>query len=239
MGDIGDNQRVRGSVRVHRLVPAPSGGVVAAETFDLDYPDGPHDAEALLVHPRTGRVLVVTKRPIVGGVVYRAPKDLQPGKMHRLEKVADVPGFITDGAFFPDGRHVVLRTYGDAAVYTYPDFEQVGAFDLPAQEQGEGVAVGKDGRLYLTSEEVPSDVLVMDVPAKVTAAMQGDLGTVTAGRDENGPASSGDDTRRDGADEPDQPGLGRPAGYVLVAVVGSAVAALLVRASRRRSRRRP
>ncbi len=172
VGDIGDNQRVRGSIRVFRMVPSPSGGVVPADTFDLDYPDGPHDAETLLVHPRTGRLLVVSKRPIVGGEVYQAPRDLEPGRMHRLTQVASVPGFVTDGAFFPDGRHVVLRTYGDAAVYTYPGFDMVGAFELPAQEQGEGIAVGKDGRLYLSSEEVPSPILAMDVPAKVAAAME-------------------------------------------------------------------
>lgn len=240
VGDIGDNQRVRGSIRVHRFVRPPSGGARDARHYDLSYPDGPHDAEALLVHPRTERVLVVTKRPLIGGVVFRAPRRLRDGGMHRLERVAAVPGFITDGAFFPDGRHVVLRTYGTAAVYTYPAFGPVGeAFELPLQDQGEGIAVGADGRLYLSSEEVPSEILAMELPDQVAAAMSPPAAEPddTVAEDDPAPEAAGS-ADGDGADEPDRPGPGRPRGYVLAAVVGTALVALLVKASRRRSRRR-
>ena len=139
--------------------------------------------------------------------------------------------------FFPDGRHVVLRTYGDAAVYTYPGFKMVGAFELPAQEQGEGIAVGKDGRLYLSSEEVPSPILAMDVPAKVAAAMERGAQPTAGAQDEKSPAPARDEAGKDGADEQDGPGPGRLADYALAAVLGAAGVALLVRASRRRSRR--
>lgn len=240
VGDIGDNQRVRGSVRVHRFVRPASGGAEDQRSYDLSYPDGPHDAEALLVHPFTERVLVVTKRPLVGGVVFRAPRRLRDGGMHRLERVAAVPGFITDGAFFPDGRHVVLRTYGTAAVYTYPGFRPVDeAFELPLQDQGEGVAVGEDGRLHLSSEEVPSEILAMDLPRSVASAMADTApeGGADAPNDDPAPEVAGA-ADGDGAEDVNEPGLGRPRGYVLAAVVGTGLVALLVRASRRRSRRR-
>lgn len=222
VGDTGDNRRARGSVRVHRLVPPPGGGTVTAETYDLAYPDGPHDAETLLVHPRTERVLVVTKRPFLGGVVYQAPEELRAGELHQLEQVGAVSGFITDGTFLPDGRHVLVRTSGGAAVYTYPGFEKVAEFELPVQDQGEGVAIGDDGRIYLSSEGELSDVLVMDLPPLESAAEEPEP------ENDAGPAP----------DEGNGAGLGRPRGYVLAAVLGSAVVALLVRASRRRSRRR-
>jgi hypothetical protein len=234
VGDIGDNRRSRGSIRVHHLEPSPSGGTVDASTFDLVYPDGSHDAETLLVHPRTEELLVVTKRPFIGGVVYRAPSPLREGGLHQLEQVGSVSGMITDGAFLPDGRHVVVRTMGGAAVYTYPGFDKVAEFRLPVQEQGEGIAVGDDGRVYLSSEGELSDVLVLDLPP---------LEEVDDAADEVDepaapvPKGAGDDTGP-APDEGNGAGLGRPPGYVLAAVLGSAVVGLLVRASRRRGRRR-
>ncbi len=228
VADTGDNRRARGSVRVHRLVPPPGGGTVAAETYDLAYPDGPHDAETLLVHPRTERVLVVTKRPFLGGVVYQAPEELRAGELHQLEPVGAVSGFITDGTFLPDGRHVLVRTSGGAAVYTYPGFEKVAEFELPVQDQGEGVAIGDDGRVYLSSEGELSDVLVMDLPPLGSPGEAADPAAEPEPENDAGPAP----------DEGNGAGLGRPRGYVIAAVLGSAVVGLLVRASRRRSRRR-
>jgi hypothetical protein len=230
VGDIGDNSRVRGSVTVHRLVPRD--GTVDAASFDLTYPDGPHDAETLLVHPRTGRLLVVTKRPLVGGAVYRAPARLSEGDVHRLDRVGSVPGMITDGTFLAGGRRVLLRTYGTAALYTYPGFEQLADVELPEQEQGEGIAVGRDGTAYLTTEGAGSDVLAMTLPA------------VAAGRDDPDPADrrNGDGEGADAAvqedDVADRTGLGRPRGYLLAGLLGAGVLALVLRASRRRGRRR-
>lgn len=231
VGDIGDNRRARDSVTLHRFRPVPGGGSVRAATFGLRYPDGPHDAETLLVHPRTGRVLVVSKRPVVGGVVYRAPSRLDAGVVHRLTAVARVPGLVTDGAFLPDGRHVVLRTYGSAAVYTYPGFEPVAAFDLPAQRQGEAIAIGSDGRVYLSTEGPLSDVLAMDLP---------DLADRRADPD----TDPGPDPRPD-TDDSASPSTDRyvDAAGAAPAAVGTAVAGLVLlglvlRAARRRGRRR-
>jgi hypothetical protein len=221
VGDIGDNLRSRGSIRIHRLVPADGGGRVDSTTYDLAYPDGPHDAETLLVHPRTERVLVVTKSFGRGGQAHRAPRRLEPGRIHRLEPIAAVPGMITDGTFLPDGKRVLLRTYGAATVYSYPDFEVLQELELPPQEQGEAVAVGDDGRVYLTSEGALSDVLVLDLPAAEEPAEAEAEDDAEAEEDTGGEAAPG-----------------RPRGYALAAVAGAALVALLVRASRRRGRRR-
>lgn len=236
VGDIGDNRRSRGSVRVHRLVPSPAGGTVEARTFDLVYPDGAHDAETLLVHPRTEELLVVTKRPFIGGVVYRVPAPLREGRLHQLEQVGAVSGMVTDGAFLPDGRHLVVRTLGAAAVYTYPGFDKVAELVLPVQDQGEGIAVGDDGRIYLSSEGELSDVLVMDLPPLEPAVSPEPEADPAAG--ENDVRDAAEDDAGPAPDEGNGAGPGRPPGYVLAAVLGSAVVGLLVRASRRRSRRR-
>ncbi len=64
VGDIGDNAETRAGVAFFHLdSPASWEGEqsVSATRYEATYPDGAHNAEALLVHPDTGEVLVVTK----------------------------------------------------------------------------------------------------------------------------------------------------------------------------------
>jgi hypothetical protein len=165
VGDIGDNQRRRDDVTVYRVDPRD--GEHPGTAHRLTYPDGAHDAETLLVHPRTGRVFVVSKSPF-GGTVYAAPRTLSGAGTDRLRPFARVPGLVTDGTFFPDGKRVLLRTYGTASVYTFPDFALVGTVRLPSQPQGEGISVSPQGRVLVSSEGPRADVLEVSLPAALT-----------------------------------------------------------------------
>jgi LPXTG-motif cell wall-anchored protein len=135
------------------------------------YPDRAHDAETLLADPKTGQLFVASK-DIFGGTLYAAPQQLSTDHPNRLTAVGGAPSVATDGAFFPDGRHYVVRGYTRAVIYTYPGHESVGSFRLPDQQQGEGISVGSDGALYLSTEGQFSEVLRMPVPPDVAAAMQ-------------------------------------------------------------------
>lgn len=168
VGDIGDNRRNRDEVSVYRV--RPDGGEQPAQRYRLTYPDGPHDAETLLVHPRSERVFVVTKS-VFGGRVYAAPPVLRAGSANRLAPFADVRGLVTDGSFYPDGRHVVLRTYGRATVHTFPGFRGRGTVRLPPQPQGEGIAVSSTGRVLVSSEGVRAEVLEVRLPDALTAPL--------------------------------------------------------------------
>lgn len=183
LGDIGDNNALRDNgLLVHRVAEPVVGdrAQVTTETpasFRLRYPDGPGDAEALLVHPRTGRLYLVTK-PLAGPAqVYAAPAVLDPAGPNLLERVGEVrpqrtgtpggPGIgsfaqllVTAGDIAPDGSRVALRTYTD--VYEWPVVgDDVAAAlrgeptvtPLPATRQGEGLAYSADGRSILTSTE--------------------------------------------------------------------------------------
>jgi outer membrane protein assembly factor BamB len=162
VGDIGDNRAVRDSVQVLRM-PVRDGSV-EPEVFDLTYPDGPQDAETLMVDPTDGTAYVGSKG-LFGGTLYRAPLDASaPGVM---EPVGAILGLATDGAFFPDGRHVIVRDYGRARIYAFPDLTVVATIDLPEQEQGEGIAVAEDGRVYVSSEGTNAPVLRVPLPAAV------------------------------------------------------------------------
>jgi hypothetical protein len=172
VGDVGDNTGERDIVTV-TSVPVgrgePSGPV---QTYRLSYPGGGTDAETLLAHPRTGRLYVVTKG-VLGGEVLAAPRDLDADTVNRMRPVGRVLALATDGAFLPDGRHVVLRDYTRAVVYTFPALEQVADVRLPRQRQGEAIAVDDDGRLLVSSEGLHAPVHAVDLPPQAVPAVAG------------------------------------------------------------------
>ena len=83
VGDIGDNNGVWPEVAVYRVAePAElRDATVPAARYRLRYADGPHDAEALLVDPRSNRLYVATKE-VAGGGLYRAPARLRSGQVN-------------------------------------------------------------------------------------------------------------------------------------------------------------
>jgi hypothetical protein len=127
------------------------------------YPDGPHDAEALAVHPRTGRVYVVTKGRSGGGV-YALPERPTRTGVNRLERVASAPAMVTDAVFLPDGSGLVVRTYTHAVLLDADRFLQVASDVMPLQPQGETVALAPGNRGLLVGSEGRGS-LVQRVPA--------------------------------------------------------------------------
>jgi hypothetical protein len=171
IGDIGDNNAVRTQYGVFRAVEPdelPDGGKasdIAYEQFPFVYPDGPHNAETLLVHPATGRVFVVTKVGGAPSTVYELPLPLQPNVVATLVKIGPVSvpasaGLVTSGAFHPCSPRLLLRTYGALFEMTSTDGSPESLFaahpvQVPAatEPQGEGVTYGSDGRSYYTAGE--------------------------------------------------------------------------------------
>lgn len=192
VGDIGDNGAARSSVRVMRVPIGRGSRRVTPRTYRLVYPGGPQDAETLMTHPRSGRLVVVTKG-LFGGDVLLAPKRLDPRRPNRMRRVGGAIGIATDGAFLPGGRHIVVRSYGSAAVYTWPGLRQVSRFDLPGQPQGEGLAVRGRESVFLSSEGARQPVLRVRLPAKVRRALR----PVTEVEAHSVPRSAGDESAPD------------------------------------------
>ena len=175
LADIGDNTRSRDHVDVYETaVPNGSGPTALPATrHRLRYPDGAHDAEALLV--RDGRIFVVVKSG--DGAVYAAP-DSGEGTMRKVATSGLT--LVTGGDVSPDGRHLVLRTYGDAFVWDVDG--SVGAafdasprrVDLPSERQGEAVAYDCDGhRLLVTSEGLHEAVYAVPLGSPSAAPAPG------------------------------------------------------------------
>jgi hypothetical protein len=108
----------------------------------------------------------------LGGNLYEAPETLDPLGVNDLRPVAAVGSTITDGAFFPDGKHLILRGYGRATVYSFPDMLAVGSLDLPYEPQGEGIAVSADGEIFVCSEGRGQPVLRVKLSEDVLEKMR-------------------------------------------------------------------
>jgi hypothetical protein len=167
IADIGDNGRERASIFVHR-VPEPASidtdETVEAETVVLSYPDGPHDAETLLVHPDSGDLYIVTKELSSRSFVYKAAAPL--GDEMTLERVGTITieDFLSDrtgGDISPDGTRVILSTYSAGYELSVPDggtFDDIWKqepqpIDIGEHQQGEAITYSADGdSLFATSE---------------------------------------------------------------------------------------
>lgn len=187
VGDLGDNLARRPHVTITRIPVGRGDRTVRRTSYRLTYPQGATNAETLMRNPVTGRLYVVTKN-LFSGTVYAVPRHLTTTGANRLRRVGRVLSIATDGSFFPDGRHVVVRNYSSATVYDWPSLARVGSFDLPSQPQGEGLAAGARNTLYLSSEGVRSTVVETRVPRRIRRAMAAEArapGTASAS-----PASS-------------------------------------------------
>ena len=167
VGDIGDNEARRPRITLYR-VAEPAAGATSApvEVFHATYPDGAHDAEAMLVTPE-GQLYVVTKGEFGPVALYRFPDPLRSGAILTLTRVgtpreAGRPSRrdrITDAAVSPDGRWSVLRSSQALTFYRTADLiagrwrvvarMAIGSIGEP---QGEGVTFGRDGSVYVLGE---------------------------------------------------------------------------------------
>ena len=187
LGDIGDNNGVRAEIVVYRvleptLTPATRnftkkqpGTTEPAEAIRLRYPDGKFDAEALLVHPVTGRIYIMTKVVIANPIVYEAVPPFDTSKAITMTRLGEVHvpslfgGVITGGAISPDGRHIALCDYFQGYELTLPpaskDFNDIWkqrmiGFDLGKRKQGESITYRLDGKAFLATSERKDSPLI-------------------------------------------------------------------------------
>lgn len=191
IADIGDNatgETRRPTIALWHL-PRTGGPVI----HRLAYPDGPHDAEALLFGD-DGVPVVVTKESNGKARLYRPAGPLQPraatgvamvhvgeftphatGENNFLGALGEV--LVTGAAVSPDRRRVALRTYTAAYEWDVPDGDVVKAITagvprvtaLPDEPQGEAIAYTADGAAFLTVSDQPgATTLRLHMPSTTT-----------------------------------------------------------------------
>ena len=178
IGEIGDNDHKHKRLAVYRVEEptiAESAKTSTAkaplETAEMSaaymtYPNEKHDAEALLAHPSSRELYIVTKSSNLPSHVYKFKPRFE-GEEQTMEKVSDltvpaVPnGSITGGDISPDGKHVILCDYFSGYEFELPEGPTFDAVwkqrplrvDLGARELGEAVAYSADGSFVIAVSE--------------------------------------------------------------------------------------
>jgi hypothetical protein len=175
IGDIGDNLARRKEIVVYRVrepaIPDTPGSsripTSPAATIRLTYPDGPHDSEALLVHPRTGDLYVVAKTSDATAPVFAARAPFRDGARVPMERVGALTisslfgSLITGGDIAPDGTRVVVCNYLSAYELTLrrgDSFDSIWKHEpaivpTPARPQGEAICYSASGDAVLMTSE--------------------------------------------------------------------------------------
>jgi hypothetical protein len=176
IGDIGDNRSSRKFIEVYRLPePEPGEGkgiVNVSETLRFTYPDRPRDAEAMMVHPRTGDLYLITKArgEERRTFVYKASAPLKSGELTRVAElqlpgtsvITLLVGQITGGDISPDGTRIVICDYFDAWEAVLPKgakrFDSIWTarwekLTLGPRDQGEAICYRHDGKAVLATSE--------------------------------------------------------------------------------------
>ena len=157
-----------------RTAPDGADGRFAEDVvLTLRYPAGPVDAEALLVDPRTGDLVIVGKRADGRSRVRRRRRRHRrgrgrpppPGGHPRRRRPMGGPpgplGLVTGGDVSPDGSVVLLRTYLSVAAYARARGRAPrGRLRLDArappprsrEPQGEALGFLADGSAYVTDQ---------------------------------------------------------------------------------------
>jgi hypothetical protein len=154
-GDIGDNGEKRASISVVRVAEPRRIGSrsISGTTFELVYPDGPHNAEAMMIRPKSGRLYVITKNR-VSGTIYRAPSTLDPDRPNVMTKVVEgVPNGLSGAEFARQDGRFVLRGYKSVFIYSEMGGEPTRVPVPTGHTFGEAVTWSRSGGAILLGGE--------------------------------------------------------------------------------------
>jgi hypothetical protein len=171
VGDIGDNDSKYSSVFVYRF-PEPYltgktlpfvSDISTVDKIELKYPDGPGDAETLMVDPLTKDIYIASKQSNLSKIyVARYPQSttsvtvMTPVVQLYFNKA-------TGGDISPDGTEILLRSNELIWYWKLPAGTSISAGLLTQPEvapyadnepQGEGVGFAADGSGYYTDTEI-------------------------------------------------------------------------------------
>jgi len=171
VADIGDNNTHYSSVFVYRF-PEPDltgktspyiANIPAVETIELKYPNGPRNAETLMVDPLTKDIYIASKSSNMSQIfVARYPQSttsitvMTPVVQLYFDKA-------TGGDISPDGTEILLRSKQLIWYWKLPAGMSVSAGLLTKPQvapyfnnepQGEGIGFAADGSGYYTDTEI-------------------------------------------------------------------------------------
>jgi hypothetical protein len=165
VAETGDNASVYNDYAIFRMKEPQSADtkVDAIDKIRFVYPDGSHDAEAILLDPSTKDLYVITKRD-AKSKLYKLAYPYKVDESQSLTFITDLPyNLVTAASISKDGKEILVRTYGVIYYYTVSSGKSVGdvlagsykELQHQAEPQGESICfAGDQSGFYTISEKL-------------------------------------------------------------------------------------
>lgn len=164
IADIGDNNSQLGTYYLYKF-PEPSLSCDTLSSFDkisFQYPDGNHDAEALVIDPVTEDIYIFTKRDNPSRL-YKIPHGYSTNKINNAIYITNLAtSGIVSAALSQDGNALLLKTYFSITLFTKSKNQSFGSLfsqkpsvlSYRIEPQGEAVCFSNSrGGFYTLSEK--------------------------------------------------------------------------------------
>ncbi len=165
LADIGDNREVHTNYFIYRF-PEPS--IITDSVFTWDkitfkYPDGSHDAEAIIMDNISKDIYIITKRDSKSGI-YKLPYPQTTTQVMTATFIADLTFTgATSAAASVDGSEIIIKTYTGLYYWKRKAGETIeAALSKPSislgyvvEQQGESICFKNDNSGFYTLSERP------------------------------------------------------------------------------------
>ena len=225
VGDIGDPNATRKKVTVYRLPTAV--GNQPYQAYDFSYPDGSHDAKALLVSGK-GRIYIITGGDQPG--IYYAETEPSRSATNKLTRAADAPAGVTDAVFLADGVTMAIRTATGVQVMDARSWEARATVTYEGAPDGESLTAFADDKILvgagpqLREEAVP----VSDGAITISPSGEGASASPEASAPDTAASSPAATEGGSAAPDPEQKTSQPARGGTRLALAAAAVLALVL-----------
>ncbi len=164
IAETGDNLLQYDDYAIYRLEEpaAATDTVQQVDRIAFFYPDGSHNAEAILVDPDTKDIYIITKTDL-HSKLFKLTYPYSTKVMNEVTEVGTLPyNYAVSAALAPNGRELVVKTYEAIYHYTRAAGESIiqtlskPYVSLPYQQEPQGEAIvfdNNDSGYYTLSEK--------------------------------------------------------------------------------------
>ena len=166
LADIGDNSLVASQYYIYRFAePGATTDIVTdCDKISFQYPDGAHNAEAILVDNNTKDIYIITKQDTPSRI-YKLSYPQNIGSVNTAIFSGTLSfNDVTAAAFSPDGNEIMVKTYSNIYHWKVKKAESIenALSQTPVtiayqfEPQGEAICFKNDNSGFFTLSERPS-----------------------------------------------------------------------------------
>ena len=168
IGDTGNNNLPMTETNIIYRIPEISDLNGSFQSSQLEkirfrYPDGPRDAETLLLDPKTKDIFIISKESAQTGI-YRLPYPQSTSETITAERTGAIPSvaMATSGDISVGGNEIIIRTYFSVLYWTRKEGETVSQtlsqsatkiLPVALEPQGEGICFDRQSSGFYTLSE--------------------------------------------------------------------------------------